>query len=393
MNSSRKLQKVLLEAGKNYRVETAAGIKKEDLIDFFKLAYSDQFNAADYENEEEFTKRWEWANLMNPNIYENFFPAWVCKDNKNNKIVGHCGLIPVLLKFKDICYPAAWVRDLIVPLKHRRSGIGSFLFDTVLKKNKDKFAMFLLAGTNDSGVVFYKKLGCFYLGHMPLFIRINRLADILETRLHNRLSIRFLAAFGGNFLNFLNMFSCKRSFKFDEGDQILITQIHDFDDSFDKLWENASSGFTIITERNRDSLNWRFVKQPYWRYKIFKAESKRTREIKGYLVLREGKSRGFRVGVISDLFADSKDTPTIASLINFAIKFFEKKDNIDLIRYDILNRNFSNILKNFGFMSIPSNSHFLISTIRQGLDLNFVVNRNNWFIDYADSDLDLSAQK
>jgi GNAT superfamily N-acetyltransferase len=387
------LQKFLLEASKNYRVETAAGIKKKDLIDFFKLAYSDQFNAADYENEEGIMKRWEWANIMNPNIHGNLFPAWVCKDNRNNKIVGHCGLIPIFLKIKDICYPAAWVRDLIVPLKYRRSGIGSFLFDTVLKNNKDKFAMFLLAGTNDYGTAFYKKLGCFYLDRIPLFIRINRLVNILETRLHNRLLIRFLATFGGIFLKFLNASFYKKSSKSYENDEILVTQIQNFDNSFDKLWEYASSGFAIITKRDRDNLNWRFVKQPYWRYKIFKAESKKSGEIKGYVVLREGNSRGFRIGVISDLFAYPKDIRTIASLISFAVKFFEKKDNIDLVRCDILNKNFASILRKFGFISIPSNSHFMISNIRQNLDLNFAVNRNNWFIDYADSDLDLSAQK
>lgn len=386
------MQKALLGAGKNYRTEAAGGIKNKDLIDFFKLAYSDQFNAADYSNEEQVIKRWEWANLMNPNIHENLFPAWVCKDSTSNKIVGHCGLIPVLLKFKDTCYPVAWVRDLIVPLKYRRSGVGSFLFDAVLKENKDKFAMFLLAGTNDYGVVFYKKLGCFYLGHIPLFIRINRLSDILGTRLHNRLLIRVLAAFGGNLLKVLTPPAYKRSFEFDENDEIVITSIQYFDNSFDKLWENASSSFAIVTKRDRDRLNWRFVKQPYWEYRIFKAESKLAREIKGYVVLREGKSRGFQVGIISDLFAHSKDTLTISSLINFAVKFFEKKDSIDLIRCDILNKIFAKILRKFGFISIPSNSHFMISNINQGLDSNFTLNRNNWFIDYADSDLDLSAE-
>src|SRR4030042_1463904 len=114
MYSEQLMSRVLSKAAANYRVETAGSVDTEDLIDFFKRAYSDQFNAGSYHDRARILKRWEWANLNNPNIYDREFPSWVCKDNREGKIVGHFGIMPVSLKVKNLLYPAAWSRDLIV---------------------------------------------------------------------------------------------------------------------------------------------------------------------------------------------------------------------------------------------------------------------------------------
>lgn len=393
MNNEIKLDKVLTRVGNRYKVERASLVKKEDLIHFFKTAYADQFNAMDYQNEENIIKFWKWANLENPCILKEQFPAWICRDNKNNRVIGHFGVMPVLMKFKDSYYPAVWGRDLIIPPEFRKLGIGPFLIESVLEDTRHKAALFLIAGLNDYVYPIYKKFGFIDLGYIPLYIRMNKLNNLLRLKIHNKAAVRILETLGEALLKIIYMPSSIRRHIYDNNTARFITEVQSFDTSFDKLWEKASPSFSIIIKRDSISLNWRFVHQPYGRYRIFKAETKEDGGLKGYVVLREGQTQGLQIGVISDLFAKADDIYTISSLINFAIQYFEKKPDVDLIRCDILQRNFMRILKNFGFICIRSNSHFMFTNIHQDLDLKFAMDRDNWFINYADSDLDLSGRR
>jgi len=385
------IDKVLSEAAEHYRVETADSVKKEDLLVFFKLAYSEQFNAEDYHNQEGVARRWEWRNLKNPDISSRQFPSWVCRDSKTNAIVGHFGTMPVSLKYKGASYPAAWGIDLIATPRYRKSGIASFLVSSVLKNTKNNLSLFLLAGLNDYVVEkVFKKVGFIHLGHIPAYIRINKLDNILQSKIRIGILARLMGIFGDILLNLLYVPSYLRGLKY-RNRETTIAEVESFDTSFDRLWEKTSGSFPVVIKRDSKHLNWRFVTQPYWKYKIFKAE--RNGELKGYIVLREGKSRGLRVGVVSDIFCVPDDIRTIDSLIIFVIKTFKKKRDIDLIRCDMLHRNFERILRKFGFIRMRSSSHFMVTNIHRDMDPNFVANRDNWFVNYADCDLDLSGRR
>jgi GNAT superfamily N-acetyltransferase len=388
MRKKIEISRIILEAAKRYRIETSDSVKKEDLATFFKEAYANQFNAPDYEDEENAIRRWEWANLSNPNIYDKQFPSWVCKDRKSDTIVGHFGIIPVVLKYKENYYPAVWGRDLIVPLRFRKTGIGSFLFYSALELTKDRAALFMLAGLNDYAVTIYKRLGFIHLGYIPVYVRINTLKNIINTHINNRILADVLGAAGEGLLKIWDIFHTK----YKENSEFIIQEITSFDNSFDNLWEETSFQFPIITKRDSTILNWRFVNQPYWKYKIFKVETKKERVTKGYVVLREGKSRGLKLGVISDLFAGVNDKQTIDFLLHFIVRYF-KNINVDLIKCGILHNSFASQLKKAGFVRLYSNSHFMVTNIHEDLNKNFVLNRNNWFINYFDCDLDLSGQR
>ena len=386
--SKNRIDKVLSRVARHYTIESADLTKMEELVSFFRSAYSDQFNAADYKNTEEITKRWEWANRKNPNIDGGQFPAWLCKDNKNNDILGHFAVIPTSLKFRDQHYPAVWGRDLVILPKFRKLGIGPLLVDNVLKNTKDKSVAFLIAGLNDDVYGIYKKFGFTDLGFIPLYVRGNSVSAILRHKMHDNILTRILGILLGGLLKVLYAIYCIPFFKYSSNKNIVIKEIKEFDSSFDKLWEKTSPYFPIIIKRDSKTLNWRFVRQPYWKYRIFKAETRNSGELKGYVILREGKSKGLSVGVISDMFCQPDDIYTIGTLVDFTVKYFKKKDDISLIRCNILHKSFVSILKKSGFISIPSNSRFMFTNVRRDLDSDFAANPENWFINYADSDLD-----
>ena len=100
-----------------------------------------------------------------------------------------------------------------------------------------------------------------------------------------------------------------------------------------------------------------------------------------------------RTGIITDLFADANDEKTISVLISFAVKYFKNRSDIDLIRCDMLNKTFEKALKMSGFMKIRSSSHFMVNNISEQLDREFMLDRDNWFVNYADCDLDLAGRR
>ena len=391
MGNQERIDRVLSRLARQHSVETADSVESGELISFFKKAYSDQFNAADYRDNETIMDRWVWANFKNPKITPGQFPAWICKDGKTGGIIGHFAVIPTSIKFKDSCYPAVWGRDLVILPEFRKAGVGPFLISNVLNSTKDKAAAFLIAGLNDDVYTIYKKFGFTDLGLIPLYIRINRPENILKSKIPVGILARVLGVFARFFLNILYIPSRARGLKYKKNRKISITEIKRFDEAFDGLWEKASRHFSLIIKRDKDALNWRFVDQPYWKYKIFKAEDTSDGRVKGYLVLREGKTRGLKTGIISDLFAEPDDADTIDSLVNFSVTYFEKNGDIDLVRCNILHKKFSAALKRAGFINVPSASHFMFINVREGLDAEFASDRDNWFISYADSDLDLGA--
>ena len=170
---------------------------------------------------------------------------------------------------------------------------------------------------------------------------------------------------------------------------IRITEIARFDSSFDSLWEKASVSFGIIIRRDSAYLNWRFVDQPCREYKIFKAFRKENGDPEGYIVLREGRSRGLKSGIITDIFASGSDPDILISLIDFAISFFAKRDDVALIRCDMLSRDVGKALKAHGFVKIHSSDRFMFTKVGNGIDADYIADPGNWFLDYSDSDLDL----
>lgn len=387
------VSKILTRVEKYYTIYPAESVDRPEVITFLKAAYADQFNAADYKDEKDIIKRWEWANIKNPNKSSFQSSAWVCRENSSKRIVGLLGIIPVSLKCGDSYYPVAWGRDLIVLEEFRKMGVGPFLVASVLKKVKDTAAIFMLAGLNDRVYTMYKKFGFTDMGRIPLYVRVNRLHSIVRSKIRIRSFVPFISMLGNIALELFYIPARVRRYVCGKNKDVCIKKILYFDGSFNKLWRSASASFNLIVLRDSAYLNWRFVEQPYFGYAIFKATRKNSDEPVGYIVLREGNSRGLRTGVITDIFAPANDPDIIIALVNFAVSYFAKRDDIALIRCDILNKDIARVLRQFGFIRFFSNTRFIFTNIKNGLDVTFFTNRNNWFINYADSDLDLSGRK
>ncbi len=337
---------------------------RDEYLDFLIEAHRDQFNRQRFKERESVNIFLQWEYIDNPGAAKDCPFIWLAR--MDGKIAGHFCVMPAALKINDKAYKGGWCQDLIVSRQYRKMGIGRSLVSHVIKEAAKYLDLLLVAGTNDASYLICKNAGFIDTGNIPLYVRVNRLKL-------------------GNFS--IKLFSRAKS------TDIYIKEITSFDDSFDKLWLTASPAFGFIIRRDSAYLNWRFVSQPYPGYKIFKAFRKDTDDTAGYIVLREGESRGLRTGVITDIFASLKDPDIITSLIDFAISHFSKRDDIALIRCDVLNKDIGKALKKHGFASIYSNARFMAIDTKNELGAAFFTRRDNWFLDYADGDLDISGQR
>ena len=388
MGKKDRIEQVLLRVAKRYIVEEAGAASREEVIAFLKRAYSDQFNAKEYEDEQNIKKRWEWANKLNPNMPEGMFPAWISRDRESRKIVGHFAVIPVHIKLKQSLYPAVWGRDLVVLPEVRKLGIGPFLVESVLKAIKDRASIFIIAGLNEDVYTIYKKFDFTDLGLIPLYVRVKSVRRLIEKKIKNTAFSALLKSISSLVLKIFYLFPDILSFKYRKDTDISVEEITKFDSSFNVLWNESASAIGALVVRDSAFLNWRFIDQPYWKYRIFKAIDRKSNKTKGCVVLRKGVSKGLNTGVISELFASPVEKKVIKRLIRFATEHFTKDPEIDLIRCNMLGKVFEECLKGQGFIRIKSTSHLMFTNVRDDIDHAFISKPENWFINYADSDLD-----
>jgi len=252
----------------------------------------------------------------------------------------------------------------------------------VIKENRDLF-VFLIAGLNDDVYTIYKKFDFLDMKFIPLYIKVLNYEKFLQLLSKNRFFVKvFAPALKG--LLFLKS-GLKGRHKNEKFEFIRITEFSEEEDSF---YRSASVNFPILVARDKNFLNWRYIKQPDLDYIVVKTRS--GGKMRGYSVLRIGQARGLKTGNIIDLFCHPSDVQAQYALIHYAVKYFSEKGDIDLIKSSILNKDLDRSLRRMNFLKAPSNSRFMMLSSHKDFNVTLAQNSSNWFITSGDSDLDLS---
>ncbi|WP_111732817.1 hypothetical protein [Roseovarius amoyensis] len=93
-------------------------------------------------------------------------------------------------------------------------------------------------------------------------------------------------------------------------------EITDFGPEFDRLWQDAHGGYSIIHLRNAAQLNWRYRDFPLGRYRIFLL--RQGGQPAGYVVTRLQEGGGRRNLLIVDIFCASGAADVYAALLDRA---------------------------------------------------------------------------
>lgn len=365
---------------KRFLIKRVTKQDRDGLIAFFQQAYSDQYNASQYKNTDLIVRKWNWYNLENPYISKCQIPSWMCLHK--GRIVGHFATIPISLKFGGNSVQAAWGRDLIVAPKFRNYGVGPFLIHQVIQENRDLF-VFLIAGLNDDVYTIYRKFDFADLGLIPLYVKILNFEKSLQLFLKSHFLRKAFIPFLKGMLLFKSSFRVGR-----KNGNFEFVKVHEFSEEENNFYRSTSVNFPALVERDETFLNWRYIRQPLFNYTVVKARS--FGKMRGYIVLKVGQARGLKTGNIVDLFCHPSDAQAQCALINYAIRHFSAKGDIDIIKSNILYRDLATVLSRAGFLNIPSNSRFMMKLNNKDFSVFSAGNREDWFITSGDSDLDLS---
>lgn len=330
----------------------------EQLIQFQKQAYSDQYNASDYREDDVIKRRFVWKYLDNPNRTNKDRPfIWLARFK--GLIIAQICIMPYEVKIENNLYKAGWCQDFIAHQEFRNKGIGYFLIRHILGELKKEMDLLFVAGTNKYAYPLFKLAGFTDIALLPRYIKI----------LTPSKGDRHSKCCGDD--------DSSKNFNLD----------------FEETWNKFKAEIKYIFKRDKKSIIWRFVNQPWYKYRIFSVMA--NNKVNGYIMLRKGSFRDhklnrFKVGLISDMFFCPGDKKTIDTLLGKAIKYF-KDEGMNLIRLDILAPGLNFALMRRGFFRAPSSNRFIFFCLNRDLMARETLLRKSkdWFLTFFDSDFDL----
>ncbi|MBN1353482.1 MAG: hypothetical protein JW994_02285, partial [Candidatus Omnitrophica bacterium] len=225
------------------------------------------------------------------------------------------------------------------------------------------------------------------MGTIPRYVKITRFGELL-----NACGLPLpMASLAEKVAKFLCKILPLNNRKHAKG--VEVGAARDFGEDFRSFWDSISSHYPCIVKRDNVFLRWRYLNQPLWPYTILTA--RRHGNIKGFAVVREGmikrgKLKGKKIGVISDILIDPKEAACTRELLRCVTEFFKDRKAM-FIKCDILNNHVRRALKACNFVRIMSRNSFMLNVYDKklsGSSLKVISARNNWFISSGDSDLD-----
>ena len=328
-------------------------------------------------NREKWMSWWRWMYTENPAGVSRVLVA-----DHGGKIVGHYPLIPVKMKVAGEIMNISQNVDVMTHPDYRHQGIFFTLEKKALSEAEKEGIDITYGFPNEAAYPGHLKSGWFDICKRQILIKPLNLENTLKIRIKNKFLIKICATIGKLIVNLFCQ--AKNS---PEINGLKISKITSFDDGIDDFWNTISNDYEIITVRNKEYLNWRYVDVPDVDYTIYLAE--KGEEIYGYIVLRCVEQGETTFGYIFDLVACLNCDGVIHSLISKAIEYFEN-EKVDLIvALMIQNKELNKILRKNGFIisRFIKNGHFCAYRSHPKMSKIYLKNEKNWFIHVGDSDL------
>jgi len=166
-----------------------------------------------------------------------------------------------------------------------------------------------------------------------------------------------------------------------------IKRLERFDDSFDELWQRASTQWKCSVVRDAKMLNWQYVDQPGKKFEILGLY--RKQELKGYIVLffrKKNKHGVIAKGSIADIcYLPDEPVLIIDELLKAALNL-AVEHRIGSLVTDVVDRHVEERLQRFGFWRVKNPLQLMVKSEKYH---DSAYDINNWFITRGDSDVSI----
>lgn len=334
---------------------------RDALLAFLSRVYANDLRRSDREF-------WEWHYLKNPYTDTNNLPIWIALDGE--KIVGHLAAIETEIKVGDETHKTIWILDLIIDENYRRRGIAKQLVGLA-----EEFRPIRL------GINTHEQKS-------PELLEARGWKIVASIPRYTRVLFPGNAFLSGSGLKTLVRKAANALYSFRrQGAANLwpsageIRRLERFDDTADRLWENASATRRCIAVRRSEFLNWQYFEQPNKKFDVLGLFS--DDQLRGYVVLyfRAADEQGvIEKAAISDILF--YDETAADALLNAALRLAIER-RAGRIVTDLLNKPAEDALLRNGFFKTKSP---LLLMVKSGVAENIALDPNEWFVTRGDSD-------
>lgn len=318
----------------------------------------------------------EWLYEANPSVPQGELPLWILE--RQGKVVGQQGGIPVPLRIDGRTYSGQWAVDLMVRPEWRMRGVGPALSSAhvegcdvalALSVSDDAYKAFLSDGWTD-------------MGKLPFFVRPLDAKRLLTER-GAPWWLMELTRMAPRGVVGATAWAMSRVLERVSGSHL--ETVEAFDERVDALWAGAAADYPIAVRRDLAQLRWRFDvgahRDRYHRFYLTHRD-----ELVGYVVTRVEKWHGLPMGRIVDHFSPMRWT---APLLGEVVEALHAQ-GVVAVFYEGLDVRAERALRALGFLPGPSITRFMFKA-RAPLPVDgaWLANPENWLVTDGDADREL----
>ena len=329
------------------------------------------------------TKLWEWKYLENPMIIDQ--PLIYIAEHEG-KMVGARPLLPNRMRFGDKTLKVAQPCDTMVHPDHRRKGLFTKMTQFAIDDSRENGFSLFYNFPNQKSYPGYIKLGWKKILEREASYNVFSPKRVISLKISNLVLSSIANVAFKSFFNKSKISSLKPESSCDINEERYVTK------EFEELWRRCSDNWKIGIVRDKEYLEWRFVKHPENDYCFFTAH--KNRELLGYIVTNIVKNRDLVEGRIVDYVIKDNLKEVFLSLLLEALEKF-KKEGCDLVStWAFTQPELQQVLDRCGFVkksSFPYNiftdtSFFVVRKIVSNcLPVN-PLKKENWYITQSDQD-------
>ena len=296
-------------------------------------------------------------------------------ENEHTSVAAIYTALPVISTVKNLSVKALQSIDTLTDKSHRGKGLFILLAEKLYKDATDNGFAYVYGFPNENSAHgFFKKLGWVSFGEAPFLIKPLRIKYLIKKIFNLKYTGReVLPPSDSSF--FINK-------------TLVIKPIEEFKEDYESIWEVVAGEIKVGVKRTSTYMNWRFVNKPgevYYKYGIYNNE-----RLEAIIVFTlKNKHDGF-VAYIMEFIHQPDKVENAKKLLSFTTKFLNSQ-KADVILAWCLPQSFNfNVFKKCGYYTLPV--RFRPQKLFWGVKIlnlklsEVVLNKNNWYISYADSD-------
>lgn len=294
-------------------------------------------------------------------------------DRENDKVAGIYAVFPVCFQINGKDYVGSQSLDTITDIEYRGKGLFVNLAKSVYENAALGNVKLVYGFPNGNSIHgFAKKLDWKVLDPVPFLFKPLYTGYFTKKR-------KLLSWLPNIRIGFTN--------KVDNKIKIQLRQ--EFPVDVNELWEQFSKNIVVSVKRNKEYLEWRYLKKPNENYKIAHAYTSSGSYI-GFIIYCIKEKHGGKIAYIMEYIYDPTFGDQAENLMKFAVnQIIEEKADCILSWCLEHSENYKHY-RNGGFYVLPDKFrpielHFGARCFDENLN-ELITNRSNWYLSYSDSD-------